>query len=348
MGERSDVAGVLLSLQHFAVLEKLGALPEAQPFIPRQNETVKLHATKTPTVAWFSSLPCWTEERWGPTWLSRCQADVDAQLALGARGFKDHTGKTYAHNPAQGDALHWLGAWNRLNATCPSVSTADTNVNGQCLATMGARFPGFEPDYRALVKYVVETKQAVWLTHMRDWSGAPETCFDPMTQSVRSCADVTKGQLLAFATWAKSSLSKDAARRIVIAHLGFFTNDTESLQALLDAGLTLDTAAGIKDLSAAGCSARTLMAKYPDQLVWGSDADIGAACLPATMASWNHLFTGKLGDELTFRDTCSGTVTLRGLELRSPTVAACKGQGDVPADLYDRVVRTNASWLLKL
>jgi len=66
------------------------------------------------------------------------------------------------------------------------------------------------------------------------------------------------------------------------------------------------------------------------------------------MASWNHLFTGALGEERTFRDTCSGTVTVRGLELRSPTVAACKGQGDVPADLYDRVVRTNASRLLGL
>lgn len=347
MGDRSDVGGVLLSLQHFSVLQKLGGLPEAQAFIPRQNETVRLHATKTPTVAWFSSLPCWSEERWGPTWLTRCQADVDAQLGLGARGFKDHTGKTYAHNAAQGDALHWLGAWNRLNGACSSV-TADANPNGQCLSTMGARFPGFEPDYQALVKYVVETKKAVWLTHMRDWSGAPETCFDPTTQSVRSCADVTKGQLLAFAAWAKASLSREAARRIVIAHLGFFTNDTEALTALLDAGLTLDTAAAIKDLSTAGCRARALMAKYPDQLVWGSDADIGAACLPATMASWNHLFTGKLGDERTFRDTCSGTVALRGLDLKSPTVSACKGQGDVPADLYDRVVHTNAARLLGL
>lgn len=94
MGDRSDVGGVLLSLQHFSVLQKLGGLPEAQAFIPRQNETVKLHATKTPTVAWFSSLPCWSEERWGPTWLTRCQADVDAQLGQGAKGFKDHTGKS--------------------------------------------------------------------------------------------------------------------------------------------------------------------------------------------------------------------------------------------------------------
>ncbi len=110
------------------------------------------------------------------------------------------------------------------------------NVNAQCLATAGARFPGFEPDYRALVKHVVETRKAVWLTHMRDFSGATETCFDPMTQTVRSCPDVTKDQLLAFATWAKTSLSREAARRVVIAHLGFFSGDPDALTALLDAG----------------------------------------------------------------------------------------------------------------
>jgi hypothetical protein len=347
MGDRTDVAGVLLSLQHFAVLEKVGVLPAEQAFIPRQNETVRLHATKTPTVAWFASLPCWAEEPWGPAWISRCQADADAQLALGAKGFKDHSGKTFANNPAQGDALRWVGAWNRLNGACPSVSPADTNANGECQATAGARFLGFEPDYRALVKHFVETKKAVWLTHMRDFGGATERCFDPLQQTVRSCADVTKDQLLEFAAWARSSLSREAARRIVIAHLGFLTADADALTALLDAGLTLDTAAAIKDLSAAGCNARALMAKYPDQLVWGSDADIGAPCLPATtMASWNHVLTGKFGSEQTFRDTCSGTVTVRGLELKSTTVAACKGQGDVPADLYDRVVRTNAGRLL--
>lgn len=348
MGDRSDVAGVLLSLQHFGVLEKLGALPAAQAFIPRQNETVKLHATRTPTVAWFSSLPCWTDAPWGPTWLAHCQADVDAQLALGAKGFKDHSGKTYAHNPAPGDALHWLGAWNRLNGTCPTVGATDTNANGQCLATAGARFPGFESDYRALVRYVVEAKEAVWLTHMRDWSGATESCFDPTSQTVRSCADVTKEQLLAFAAWARGALPQPARRRIVVAHLGFFSNDSDSLQALLDAGLSLDTSAGISDLSAAGCSARAVLAKFPDQIVWGSDADIGATCLPATLASWNHLFTGTLNDERTFRDTCSGTVRVRGLDLRSASVPACQGETTVPADLYDRVVRTNASWLLKL
>ncbi len=336
----SAPAGVLLSLEHFTVIGADAGLPAALPF---QNRTVRLHHEQSPNLLWFASLPCWHEQAWGPEWLERCSADVDAQLALGARGFKDHTGKTFMHSAKLGDGLHWLGAWNRSVGTC-DVPAGTEAPNAACLTMPSARFPAMEADYRALVKHIVEDRGAVLVTHIRDWGDAPEQCFDAELQSVRRCTDVTRDQVLAFAAWAQANLSVPAARRIVIAHLAFLEHDSASVRALLAAGLSMDTAAMINDLR--HCEARALIAEFPGQILWGTDAELGGACLKPTMASWHHLLRGGMEDERKFTGTCAGDVVIKGLALETPKVKMCSEV--LPGDAYERVVGGNARALLGL
>lgn len=332
-------AGALLSLEHYTLISPDAGRP---PSIPFQNQTVRLHA-QAPTLVWFASLPCWHAQPWGPGWLEACKADVDAQLQAGAKGFKDHTGKTFMHSEAVGDGLHWLGAWNRVNALC-TAPPGSTQPNAACLASPGAVYPTTEAGYRALVRYIVEEKQAVLVTHLRDWGDAPERCFDPALQAPRRCADLTRDQALAFAAWARGTLTPEAARRVVVAHMAFVAREPETLNALLEAGLSVDTAALITQLR--HCEARALIARYPRQIAWGSDAELGSRCLGPSMASWNHLLSGAMDDERRFTGTCSGDVTIKGLELRSAKVKAC--QEVLPEQAYERVAGGNARELLGL
>lgn len=303
---------------------------------------MRLHA-QLPTLVWFASLPCWYDQPWSGGWLDACKADVDALLAQGARGFKDHTGKTFMHDRALGDALHWLGAWNRVNSLCAPPDGAH-EPNAACLASPGARYPTTEGAYRALVRYIVEEKRAVLVTHLRDWGEAPESCFDEAAQRARACADVTREQAVAFAAWARNSLTASAARRIVVAHMAFAGRDPATIAALLDAGLSVDTAGLLTELR--HCEARALFAGHPAQIVWGSDADLGARCLAPTMAAWNHLLTGSMDDERRFTGTCAGDVTLRGLDLRTAKVKRCAEP--LPEGTYELVVGGNARQLLGL
>ena len=266
-GAQATPAGALLSLEHFAVVSPDAGRP---PNIPFQNESARLTHAQNPSVLWFSSLPCWHEQAWGPGWLARCSADVDAQLALGAKGFKDHVGKTFMHSAKVGDGLRWLGAWNRAQGHCV-VAAGVASPNEACLEAAGARYPALEDDYRALVRHIVEDQQAVLVTHMRDFDSGPEQCLDPVQQVLRPCAEVMKDQVLSFAAWAEATLSPAARRRIVIAHLAFLQGEPDVLRQVLTAGLSVDTAAMITQLR--HCEARALIAQFPDQLLWGTDAE---------------------------------------------------------------------------
>ena len=339
-GGNDTPAGALLSLEHFTVLSPDAGRP---PHIPFQNESARLTHEKAPSLLWFSSLPCWHAQAWGPGWLARCSADVDAQLALGAKGFKDHVGKTFMHSAKVGDGLRWLGAWNRAQGHCV-VADGVASPNAACLEAPGARYPALEDDYRALVRHIVEDKRAVLVTHLRDFGGGPEQCLDPVQQVLRPCADVMKDQVLAFAAWAEATLSPAARRRVVIAHLAFLQGEPEVLRQVLAAGLSVDTAAMITQLR--HCEARALLAQFPDQLLWGTDAELGGACLGPTMASWTHLLTGSMDEELRFTGTCAGDVTISGLDLKTAKVKRCREV--LPERAYERFVGGNARTLLGL
>lgn len=213
--------------------------------------------------------------------------------------------------------------------------------NLDCLIEPGARFPMMQPEYRQLVKEIVEVRGVPLLTHAVLWTDGPEQCTSPLGGTA-SCHDVAAAALFDFADWAELNLSAEARRRIVVAHLGFFQTDLTRLRYILDAGLTVDLTQAI--LANAGCVLREFVADYPTQVVLGTDTNLGAGCSENTYQAWCHALVGPAGVAASFAGTCRGTLQTTGAGLGHPGSGACGIT--VPADAGERAVWRNAAELL--
>jgi hypothetical protein len=329
-----------LGLAHYAIATPLGdVIPDELAALPDNNEVLQAATETTDQLLLLPSLECLRDTPGNdPGFTAACLDDADRWLALGARGFKDHAGKTF-----EGDGFdvgRWVGAWNRYAGFC-TTSGSDT-PNLDCLTDQQPVFPLEHPAYRDVIRGVVEDREAVWLTHATPWSGSDELCGT--ADGPRRCHDVAADVLVDFARWAEQTMSLEARRRIVLAHLGFLQDDEVRLTAVLDAGLTVDLAQTA--IAEAGCGVRRLVAAYPDQVVLGTDLMLGPDCITAHYEPWLHALLGPADTRARFRGTCRGTLEPAGAALNDPDAANCGVA--VPADAGRRVLYDNAAVLLGL
>lgn len=309
--------GVILAIEHFAVDDRQPAE------LKLANEVAAETVKHEPSLLFAASLECWHSKKLDDAgWVAECKKDVDRWVGLGAIGFKDHIGKPYNHTgKVEGDNARWLGAWNRLNGFC--TVPASSNQNQVCMeqAVSTLRYPAMEAKWREVLTYIVETKKLPVFSHASDWPGpeAKEQCYDPyLSKTVALCHQVTQSHLLKLAEWAKQTLSAEARRRLVIMHLGFLDMpNPKSLEQLLEAGLSIDTAARMDAFSSGGQQRRELITKFADQLLFGTDYKIADDCVKnGAYDAWLHAFSGKLDEKKTF--TGCGTVEVTALGLAAP------------------------------
>lgn len=174
------------------------------------------------------------------------------------------------------------------------------------------------------------------VSHAASWQGADTTCYDPEIGRVDNCAAVTRRHQQSLASWLATVVDEAARRRMIVAHMGFLTDDAAGLAQLLDSGVSVDSSR-LEAFAAAGCEARSLFAAYPAQVLFGTDRRVSQSCLPDSYSAGMHIFSGSANQELSF-DTCQGSIAARGLELGAPVVAGCP---DVPAGRLERVLERN-------
>ena len=155
---------------------------------------------------------------------------------------------------------------------------------------------------------------------------------------IQNCASVLVRAQQEFAEWVARELDGESARRIIIAHFGFLQEAPEVLQAMLDAGVTLDTAQG-SFLYGLGCDGRRWFAEHPDQWVFGTDLFFEGTC--TNYDGWFHMFTGAADEERIY-DTCGGQQRVRGMDL--DTSDACNISA--PPDTAERILGGNVRRLL--
>ncbi len=331
---------VLLSTEHYAVMQRVGDLTgDEATLVENLNEIHADGVARDPSLMLFPSLECWYDTPFDdPGWVDACRADVDRWIAAGARGFKDHIGKQF--DGSGRDVARWLGGWNRLNGFC-DVSADSVEPNRDCMAQPTVRYPALEGRWREVLRYILEDVRVPVLSHTISWGG-DDPCFDPMTGTLAACPGVTRRHLLELARWAEANLSLSARRRLIVGHLGFLLSSAEDLDrfvALLDTGVSTETAANLGTLAAAGCGARRLFARYGDQLMFGTDRQSGEGpCGLRTYEAWFHSLTARIGEERSF-DTCTGLVRATGMELGSATAVGC--EFDVPPDTLRGFLRDN-------
>lgn len=331
--DATGTGGALVaSLEHYTINENFGVVdPRLAPFTV-QNQTVAALAAENAEIDWLASLPCWHEVPASDAgWVEACKADVDAMLAAGAVGFKDHVGKQF-DNEGDLDEGRFLGAYNRFAGNCP-----DAVSNEACMQAAAAQYPMMQSSYREVVRYIVEEKEAVLLTHSGSYFTAPEQCY--FDGEVEACPAVLVNAQQDFADWVARELSAEAAQRIIIAHFGFLQEDTDVLLALLDAGVSLDTAQG-RFLFGLGCEGRATFAEFKDQWIFGTDLFFEQSC--KNYDAWFHMFTGEADAEAVY-ETCGGEVVVRGMDLDNPN--ACGIEAD--PDTVEAILAGNLLRLLK-
>ncbi|MCC7073623.1 MAG: hypothetical protein IT383_20100 [Deltaproteobacteria bacterium] len=324
-----------LSLEHYAIASTLGdPLPDELRFVLDSNAVHASLAARSDQVLFFASLDCLHEvPASDPGWTARCLADADAWLEAGAKGFKDHAGKSW--DGSGEDVALWVGAYNRLAGWC-DVDAGDPTPNRACQAQATARMPLDEPAWRELVRGLVETRAVPLVTHAVDWREADTRCG--RSGSVGPCFTQAADALVDFATWAERELSVEARRRIVVAHLGFLDKDEARLTAVLEAGLTVDLTQTA--LASSGCLLRDLVAAYPEQVVLGTDVEVGAACMPRHYEAWLWGLLGDADRRERYPDTCRGTMEPVGAGLLDELACDVEVRDDAARlVLYDNAAR---------
>ncbi len=322
---------VVASLEHYTINQNFGDANPLLDAFTTQNEAVAAFAAENAGVDWLASLPCWHEvPASDAAWVQACKADVDAMLDAGAVGFKDHAGKQF-DNEGDLDEARFVGAYNRFAGRCPGATS-----NEACMEEPTVLYPLLEDSWREVVRYIVEDREAILLTHAGSYFTAPEQCF--FEGEVQACPGVLVSAQQDFADWAKRELTPDAARRIIVAHFGFLQEDADVLEALLDAGLSLDTAQG-RYLFGLGCEGRATFAEHKDQWVFGTDLFFEKSC--KNYDAWFHMFTGD-ADAVQLYDTCGGEVGVRGMDLDN--TEACGVTAD--ADTVEKILGGNLRQLL--
>lgn len=328
-----------LSVSHFAIADTLGdPMPAELADLPVEqgNAVHRDTGAQSPAIESFASLDCLRlVPVTDPDFVATCLDDADRLLAEGHLGFKDHAGKTFEGGDL--DVGRWVGAFNRLAGFCdPGAVSAP---NQACMTEPGATFPLALDPWRELVRGLVEEREVPLVTHAVPWHGADDVCWSEADPEA-SCHDVAADALVDFAHWAEAELSPEARRRVVVAHLGFLQDDPDRLLAVLDAGLSVDLAQ--TDFTAAGCDLRDLVARYPDQVVAGTDMELGLDCIPNHWDAWSWALLGKAGKTRTFRNTCRGTLRVVGAALADPDACGI----EVPEGAARKVLHDNAAALL--
>jgi hypothetical protein len=337
--------GALLSLEHFAVKVAVGDEPADYEY-ELQNERYAEAAAADPALVFLASLECWYDTPFDdPGWADACREDADRWLAAGAAGFKDHVGK-----------VGWLGPWNRLNGFCAVPPETDpAQRDAVCLAQEGVRYPACEPRWRTILAWLVEERGVPVVTHAAERPGAERTppvederCFDARAGAVRPCHEVIADCLLDLAAWAEAELGPEARRRIVVPHFAYLWHpgDSPRLDELLGRGLSVDTAMRVDALGGDGCAMRCFLARYPEQVLFGTDHMLvpdECATRPRYEA-YLWALSGAFGEVREFPG-CWSWAPVAGLELGSVTVAGCAC--DVPPALLADVLRGNFERLLE-
>lgn len=357
--------GVGASVEHWSVTISPELLEESGleidvPLI-EMNEAYQASLSGDQDKTFFVSLECWHDTPFGPDWAEACKEDARHWIERGASGFKDHAGK---HWDSSGDLGMFASGWSARNGLCEGESLSD------CATHPGVRYPVLEPAWREVIAYIVEELGAPVLTHATTWYGADSVCYDPLRQTERACAEMSREHLLDFAGWARAEIDARSRRRIIIAHAGFMVPgekfiprdaDTEEeaatraaardalwaqLDELLSSGVSIDTAV-TKDFGAmtyqddgrGGCQMRELFARYPDQIVLGTDRLFdNANCLGPSYQIWEHLLTGPVTGLSERFDTCVGSFQVGGMDLDSPTLDGCPTVED---GVVDKVLKLN-------
>ena len=336
-------AVVIASTEHYhlaKVLDPSFSFPIKTDTFNKIHEVAYKEATH---VGYNPSLECWHAAKFtSDGWVAACKKNVDDWLQRGAIGFKDHAGKQY-DNAGQGEAsdfARWLGLWNRYNGFC-TLPKGTSFPSKTCMEKSGVKYPMMESKWREVIKYITVEKKATILTHATSYPGA-ETCWNPADGKVVSCSALTKAQLVAFAKWAKDTLPADARKRIIIAHMGFLNNNEKELLAVLNAGLSLDTAIGIKTFAGLDtkrlCAARNIFGTYHTQWMFGTDIKPSRPCSARDYQAWLHLWSGQPGAKKTF-DTCHGKLEIVSLGLQETKVNGC--QGEIPKETLNNLLKDN-------
>jgi hypothetical protein len=372
-------AGVILSIEHWtmslpdeaseAVREQGGVLG----YTDQQNEIYAATAAAEPSLAFFASLECWHDTPFGPDWEQACKDDARRWIEAGANGFKDHVGKQWQSandGVAVADAGVFAGAWSRRAGRCAQI--AGDTPNRDCVQSEEVVYPLLTEEWREVVRYIVEDLGAPIISHSTTWYGAAEQCWDPLSSSLRSCSDMSRDHLLDFLDWAQTGIEADARRRFVVAHGAFAVpgepfvprpDETEAetaerlaaaqalleqLDQILSAGVSVESATS-KDFMAltfrrepelGACAVRDLFARYPDQLMFGTDGLVDrGTCLASTYQAWEDLLTLGVNEQSPERDACFGRVQSYGLDLDTPIISEC--ESEVPADALQRFLTRN-------
>lgn len=336
---------VLLSNEYWLINQDLFP-KEALDYFTGLNDTVKNTAAlgsgsggsgsgggSAPSVGWFAGLRCLYQRKLDAGWAEACKAEALGWARQGALGFKDHIGKQWEGGEVE--AGYFIGGWNRFNGFC-SVAAGSTTPNSSCVQQPSVRYLALEPAWREVVRYIVADLKLPIVSHASSWQGATTTCYDPQLGRVDGCAAVTRRHQQALASWLATQVDEAARRRLVVAHLGFLTDDPAGLAQLLDTGVSVDSSR-LEAFAAAGCDGRSLFAAYPTQVLFGTDRRVSQACLPESYSAWMHIFSGPANQQQTF-DTCQGSITARGMQLGTPVVAGCP---DVSEGSLERVLKGN-------
>jgi len=88
------------------------------------------------------------------------------------------------------------------------------------------------------------------------------------------------------------------------------------------------------------CIVRELFARYPDQLLFGTDGLVDrGACLAGSYKAWRDLLTRGVDEIGPVRDACFGQVQTCGLDLDSTTINEC--ESELPPDMVERFLMGN-------
>ena len=297
------------------------------------NDHYLLTAKRQPNAQAFVGLRCLYRDQVDDGWADKCKREAADWVKAGALGFKDHNGKQWdADGPEAGQ---FVAGWNRLNGFC-SVQPGSQTPNSDCMAQSTVRYLALDPSWREVVRYIVDELKVPIVSHLATFQGADTKCYDPGAKTMADCGPLTVKFQQKLAEWVGQNTSEAGRRRLIIAHTGFVTADEAALRALLDTGVSVDTAR-LDNFARAGCAARALVAAYPKQVMFGTDRRMDQACLPRSYDAWLHIFDGPADEERMF-NTCQGMKAAKGWALSQPTVAGCP---DVPDGALDAVLRTN-------
>ncbi len=366
--------GAILSVEHWTLSftdELINQLEEAGGSIGEGDQLNELYAKTSvdnDNMVFFASVECWHDTPYGPDWLAACKKDARQWVKAGAKGFKDHAGKHWqsdSDGPEIADAGIFAGAWSRFSGDCKDVE-GSTTPNRDCIQSKDIRYPLLTPEWRALVKYMVEDLKAPIVSHATTWYGAEMDCYDPKVEALRNCGELSREHLLDFVAWAEENISESARKRIIVGHTGFMLpgekllpRDTDSaevaeareaaaqkllaqLNTVLDTGVSVETAT-LRDFAAmtyrqepgamGACILRDLFSKYKDQLLLGTDGQLHRDCIVSNYQLWNDVLTGDVDTLAPSRAACSGSAQTYGLALETRVIPQC--EGEVPAETKD-------------